>query len=110
MSTSLLIDTDELIDGALVIGDTGHGKLGSSVPSIGTHGPAFAYDMVILQPGYSGKEYRGTLGTLPAGLNLFAHEDTSFTAKAPKGSYVVPWTLYEDGVLVGTSTFTLVFG
>jgi len=110
MSTSLRIDTIELLPGALVIGDTGHGVRGATVPSAGTNGPGFAYDSVLLQPGYAGKEYRGTLGTLPQGLKLQAAEDTSFTATAPNGSYVVPYSLYEDGLLVGSSSFTLVFG
>lgn len=110
MSNSLVIDTTELIPGALVIGETGQGRLGSAVPSSGTHGPAFAFDSVVLQPGFAGKEYRGVLGVLPAGLTLKAFEDTSFTASAANGTYVVPWSLFEDGLLVGSTTFTLVFG
>ncbi len=110
MSISLRIDTTEIIPGSLVIGDTGHGVLGAAVPSAGTSGPAFAYDSLILQPGYAGKEYRGTFDSLPAGLNMVAFEDTSFTATAPNGTYVVPWTLYEDGAVVGSSSFTLIFG
>jgi len=108
--TSLVIDTTELIAGALVIGGTGLGVSGNLVPANGTHGPAFAYDAVVLQPSYAGKEYRGMLGALPAGLTLVANENTSFTASASNGSYEVPFTLFEDGLEVGTSSFTLTFG
>ena len=110
MSNSLRIDTTEIIPNSLVIGETGHGMLGAAVPSAGTSGPAFAYDSVILQPGYVGKEYRATLDSIPFGLTMVAFEDSSFTATAPNGAYIVPWTLYEDGVAVGSSSFTLVFG
>ncbi len=107
---SLRIDTVEPIAGALVIGDTGLGVLGSSIPATGTHGPAFAYGSVLGQPGYASKEYRATVGALPPGLTLRANEDTSFVATAADGVYVVPWTLFEDGVEIGSSTFTLRFG
>ncbi len=110
MSASLRIDIEEPIAGALVIGDTGLGVAGAAVPAIGTHGPAFAYASVVLQPGYAGKEYRATLGVLPTGLKLQAYEDSSFVATAPDGTYQVPWTLFEDGVEVGSTTFTLQFG
>ena len=110
MSTSLRIDTSEIIPGALVIGDTGLGVPGSSIPSAGTHGPAFAYDSVILQPGYAAKEYRGTIDSMPASLNLSAGENTAFSATGPDGSHVVAWSLYEDGVLVGSTSFTVRFG
>jgi hypothetical protein len=110
MSTSLRIDLEELIPGSLVIGDTGHGVTGAAVPAAGAHGPAFAYDSVLQQAGFAGREYRGELGELPAGLTLFAYEDTSFEARAADGTYVVPWTLLEDGVAIGSGGFTLVFG
>lgn len=110
MSLSLRIDTSELIAGALVIGDTGHGLLGSAIPASGTHGPAFAYDSVLLQPGYAGKEYRGTITSVPAGVSIVAAEDTSFTATGPVGTHSVGFALYENGVLVGNATFQLRFG
>lgn len=110
MSTSLRIDTAELIPGALVIGDTGLGVLGSSIPADGTHGPGYAYDSVILQPDYAGKEYRATIDSMPAALNLAAAETSAFTATGPDGSHVVTWSLYEDGQLVGSTSFTVIFG
>lgn len=110
MSKSLRIDLDEPIPGSLMIGDTGLGVLGTTVPATGTHGPAFAYSSVVLQPAFADKEYRAELGVLPSGLTLQVFEDSSFVARAANGSYVVPWSLYEDGVLVGTTTFTLNFG
>lgn len=110
MSKSLRIDTSDLLAGALVIGDEGHGRLGSTIPAAGTHGPAFAYDSVVLQAGYTGKEYRGTLTSVPSGVSIVAAEDTSFTATGPVGSHTIGWALYENGVLIGTSTFVLHFG
>lgn len=110
MSTSLRIDTTEPISGALVIGDTGLGVLGSSIPSTGTHGPGYAYDSVILQPDYAGKEYRATIDAKPAALQLTALETSAFTATGPDGTHVVSWSLYEDGLLVGSSTFEVRFG
>lgn len=110
MSASLRIDTVEPIAGALVIGDVGHGLQGSAIPPSGTHGPAFAYDSVILQPGYAGKEYRGTITSVPSGVTLMAAEDTSFSATGPVGSHTVAWSLYENGALVGSSSFVLRFG
>jgi hypothetical protein len=103
MSTSLRIDTTEPIAGALVIGDTGLGVLGSTIPASGTHGPGYAYDSVILQPAYAGKEYRATINTKPATLQLVATETTAFT-------HVVSWSLYEDGALVGSTSFSVKFG
>ncbi len=110
MSLSLRIDLVEPIVGALVIGDTGLGLPGSAIPADGTHGPAYAYDSVVLQSGYAGKEYRGTIMSVPAGVSILAAEDTSFTATGPVGSHTIGWALYENGALVGTSTFTLRFG
>jgi len=110
MSTSLRIDTAEPIAGALVIGDTGLGVLGSEIPASGTHGPGYAYDSVILQPAYAGKEYRATLTNVPATLQLVATETSAFTATGPDGTHVVTWSLYEDGVLVGSTSFSVRFG
>ena len=110
MSASLRIATTALIPGALVIGDVGHGVLGGSVPATGRHGPAFAFDSVVLQPNFASKEYRGTIDALPPGLRLIAAEDTSFMATGPDGSYEVAWSLFEDGTYVGSSTFTVRFG
>ena len=110
MSKCLRIDTTELIPGALVIGDTGLGVLVAGVPSAGQHGPAYAWDSVSLQANFAGKEYRGTIDSAPAALQLAAAENTSFTATGPDGSHAVAWSLYEDGVYVGSSSFTVRFG
>ena len=110
MSTSLRIDTAELIPGALVIGDTGLGVPRSAIPSTGTHGPGYAYDSVLLQPAYAGKEYRATIDNKPAALQLMATETSAFTATGPDGTHLVSWSLYEDGVLVGSTSFEVRFG
>lgn len=110
MSMSLRIDTTELIPGALVIGDTGHGVLGISVPAFGLHGPGFAFDSVLLQAGFATKEYRATIDSTAPALRLSAAENTSFLATGPDGSHEVAWSLFEDGIYVGSSTFTVRFG
>jgi len=110
VSLSLRIDTVELIAGSLVIGDAGHGVAGAAIPTTGTHGPAFAYDSVVLQAGYADKEYRGTITAVSAGVDIVAAEDTSFNATGPVGSHTIEWSLYENGVFIGSSTFTLQFG
>lgn len=110
MSISLRIDTTEPIAGALVIGDTGLGVLGSEIPSNGTHGPGYAYDSVILQPAYGGKEYRATITAKPDALLLTATETSAFTATGPDGTHVVTWSLFEDGQLVGSTSFSVRFG
>jgi len=110
MSKCLRIDITDLIPGALVIGDTGHGVPGASVPAAGLHGPAFARDAVVLQADFANKEYRGTIDSAPSELRLIAAENTSFTATGPDGGHAVSWSLFEDGVYVGSSTFTVRFG
>lgn len=101
MSESLRIDTTELISGALVIGDTGHGVLGSAVPSTGEDGPSFLYDDLSL-PADSGKEIRGHITTFPVGGTFFAWEDGRFSFDAPDGDYTFVYQLYVDGVAVGS--------
>lgn len=110
MSTSLRIDTQELLQGALVIGDTGLGVAGASIPSSGTHGPGYAYDLVILQAAFGQKEYIARLDAVPPGVIISAAEDSSFTATGPDGDFVVSWSLFEDGILLGSTKFTLSFG
>lgn len=86
------------------------GVRGDLIPATGDDGEAYAYQSVVNRPGYQTKFYRGRITGWPAGLNLFAYEDTSFIASAPDGTYEVPWTFYEDGTEIGTATITLVVG
>lgn len=103
MSTSLRIDTSELISGALVIGDTGGGVLGSSVPSSGTNGAGYAYND--LAPGDLTKEVMGRVLTQPSAGTLTTFEDTSFIFEgAPDGTYNFTYQLYVDYVAIGGPT------
>lgn len=100
MSTSLCIDTQDWLGADCVsIGDTGGGVLGSSIPSNGDAGSGFAYPM--LQVGDMGKEICGRVVTVPAGLTLYAYEDTSSIASANDGTYVMYYQPYIDYVAFG---------
>lgn len=107
---SLRIDTAELITGAYVIGDTGLGVLGSSVPSTGEHGASYLYNDLIL-PADNGKEIRGLIVTPPSAGTFFAWEDGSFSlVGAPDGTYTFTYRLFVDGVDGGTATATITIG
>lgn len=107
---SLRIDTAELISGAYIIGDTGLGVLGSSVPSEGEHGPSFLYNDLTL-PDDSDKEIRGLIVTPPSAGTFFAYEDGSFSlVGAPDGTYTFTYRLFVDGVDLGTAEVTIDIG
>jgi hypothetical protein len=107
---SLRIDTAELISGAYVIGDTGLGVLGSTVPSTGEHGPSCLYNDLSL-PADNDKEVRGLIVTPPAAGAFFAYEDGSFSlVGAPDGAYTFVYRLFVDGVDLGTAAATITIG
>lgn len=101
---SIRVDTASLISGAMVVGDSGLGLLGSAVPSSGLHGASFLYNDLIL-PADNGKEIRGLIVTPPASGTFFAYEDGSFSYTGPSTTFV--YRLYEDGVDKGTTTGTI---
>ena len=103
MSTSLRIDTTELISGALLIGETGLGVLGSAIPATGDNGAGYAYNDLSL-PADNSKEICGRITTWPSAGTLFAYEDTSFDFTAPDGAYSFQYQLYVDGVATGSPT------
>jgi hypothetical protein len=92
-----------------VCGTPQSGVAGSLIPSTGSHGPGYAYSSLSL-PADNDKEYQGYITSIPTGLTIFANEDTSFTASANDGTYTVPWDLYENGVFLGSTSFSLTFG
>lgn len=109
---SLRIDTTDLIAGSLVIGNTGLGVLGASIPTTGGFGASvFANDM---DPGDEAKEFRALLvstPTLPPGASFFMHEDGSVElSNITDGTYSFTYRLFVDGVDLGLSTATIVVG
>lgn len=107
---SLRIDTSELIAGALVIGNTGLGVLGSDVPATGEAGASYLYNDLSL-PADNNVEVRGQIITPPSAGTFFAWEDGSFSLTgAPDGNYTFTYRLYADGVDLGTATGTVTFG
>lgn len=111
MSTSIRIDTSEWISGAILIGDTGGGVLGSDIPSSGTSGSGYAYHVLNL-PTDAGKEICGRITTWPVGLTTFLpRENTEFDAAGPDGVYTFQFQLYKDYVASGSpETVTLTIG
>jgi hypothetical protein len=97
------------LSGSYHFGGGGLGVLGSLVPSTGEHGGGYGSKSLSL-PADADKEYFFPLGTIPAGLTIVADEDSGFTASANDGTYVVPFSVVENGSNIGSSTFTLVFG
>lgn len=105
---SLLIDSTSLIPGSLVIGNTGLGVKGSTVPSSGKDGPSYLYNDLVF-PADNNVEVMGRIKTFPTQGKLFAYEDGSFGWEAPnvstQDSFV--YTLYIDGVSAGDATVKL---
>ena len=98
---SLRIDSAEWISGALIIGETGMGVLGSAIPSTGDNGPGYAYNDLTL-PADNAKEICGRITTWPTLGTLTAFEDTSFEFTGPDGSHSFQYQLYVDGVATGS--------
>lgn len=92
-------------------GDRGLGYAGSSIPSEGTHGPGLLYPGLSL-PAENDDEFRLVFTSIPAGLTLeTADEDSSIVAIADApGVYVGTYDAYKNGVLYGSSAWTLNFG
>lgn len=101
---SMRVDVGSLISGAMVVGDAGHGVLGSAVPSSGDDGPGYLYDFLTL-PGDAGSEVRGLVTTWPAHGSLFPYEDTSFVY-TPNPGFVgtdsFSYQAYINGIPVGS--------
>lgn len=101
---SMRVDTGPLISGAMVVGDAGHGVLGSAIPGSGDDGPGYLYDFITL-PGDTGKEVRGLVTTWPVHGTLFPYEDSSFVyTPAPGfvGTDSFAYQPYVDGIPVGS--------
>jgi hypothetical protein len=92
-----------------VCGTPQSGVTGSLIQATGDNGAGYVYSSLSL-PADNNNEYQGYITSVPAGLTLFAYEDTSFTAAANDGVYTVPFELWENGILLGTTDFTITFG
>jgi hypothetical protein len=105
---SIRVDSSPLIAGAVVVGDPGHGVLGSQVPSAGEAGPGYMYDVLDL-PDDNDKEVRGLITRFPTEGTLYAYEDSSFVYDGATDSF--EFQLYVDGVPRGDEvTVYLVVG
>ena len=101
---SLRLDSTEWISGALLIGETGLGVLGSAIPSTGDSGGSYLYNDLSL-PADANKEICGRITTWPASGTLVAYEDGSFSfTGAADGAYSFAYQLYVDGVATGAPT------
>lgn len=111
---TLRIDTTELISGALVIGDTGLGVLGSTIRSTTATGDAGAgvlyndWD----NSGDDNSEFRLQIVSPPSSGTLFVNENGSFShVGAADGNRSWTYQLYVDGVASGSPvTVSDVFG
>lgn len=104
-------DSSAYVAGCHHSGDRGLGVLGSQIPSMGVHGPAFLYSGLSL-PAEAGDEFRILILTVPVGVeSLFVQEDSSATADpVPDGVYEGTYEAFKNGVSYGTSTFTIDVG
>ena len=107
---SLRVSPTPLIAGAVVVGNTGLGVLGSDVPISGDAGASYLYNDLSL-PADNNVEVRGLIVTPPSAGAFFAFEDGSFNSTgAPDGSYSFVYRLFADGVDLGTTTASLTLG
>jgi len=101
---SMRVSTTSLISGAMVVGDVGHGVLGSDVPSTGDAGAGYLYNDLSL-PADANKEVRGEIVTWPTHGDLVADENSAFSY-TPDHDYVgadnFEYQLYVDGVAIGS--------
>jgi hypothetical protein len=95
---SVRVDSSPLIAGSVVIGDPGHGVLGSEVPTTGLNGGGILKDDVA---SYQSNEVRCYITTWPTLGKLTVFEDSSFIYEGPDGTHTLEYQLYVDGVATG---------
>lgn len=97
---SIRVDLDSLISGAIVVGDLGHGVLGSQIPvPIGGEPPSFLWNDI--DPvADANKEIRGHVTRWAADGELYVYEDGSFTYLGTT-STDFDYQLYVDGLAIG---------
>ena len=110
---SVRVDTSSWISGAVLCGDRGLGITGAVIRATtgtGVHGPGILYGCWD-NSGDDAKEFRALLTGAPSSGTLFVYEDGSFSLfGAADGAYTVPFDFYVDGVLAGSTSFTLFIG
>lgn len=107
---TIRVDTVSLIAGATVCGVRGLGVLGSAIPASGDAGASLLFNDITL-PGEATDEFRVLILSAPAGGNLFAYEDGSFTATGyADGTHSGTYEGFKNGVSYGTATFNIVVG
>ena len=99
------VDNVPLIPGAVVIGATGRGILGSTILLAPVPGREPSVLASSVTPGAEGSEFRAKIVSYPSGGDLFMWEDGSYTYSGPPGTLV--FERYRDGALLGTGSRTL---
>lgn len=106
---SCRVDTAPLIASSCIVGDSGHGVLGSEVPSTGEFGAGLLFNDVQAS-GWGANEVR----VLVTGHNfttLFVHENTAVEGTVPgNGVYTVSFDVFLDGILQGQSQALFLVG
>lgn len=98
---SMRVATGPLIAGAMVVGDAGHGVLGSEIPSSGDNGSGYLFLDLDL-PVDANTEIRGEIVTWPSAGTLIPNEDSSFDFIGPVGHYTFEYLPYVAGEPLGS--------
>lgn len=100
-SLSVRTDSSPLLAGAVVVGGTGHGVLGSAVPSTGDDGPSLIYPSLGL-PYDATVEVRVVVTAMSSGVTAQINEDGSGVVTVPgNGSHWIDTAVYKAGALFG---------
>lgn len=109
---SVRVDTTSIIPGSVVCGNRGLGVTGAYVianTATGANGPGVLYNC--FDAGDEAKEFRAMVSAPPASGTFFMYEDGSFTLTAPAdGAFSLVFSLYVDGVLIGSVTNPITVG
>jgi len=92
------------LESAYHYGLGGRGVLGADIPSGGDDGAPPLYND--LETGDETSEFRIVLTDVPAGLDIFMREDSSFDASAPDGTYVFSYDVYVTDEDVGEYSYS----
>lgn len=105
------VDTAPLISGRCIVSAySGHGVLGSDVPSAGTHGPSLLYQHISL-PADASNEFRWVPSVTPSSGTLDLGENSSFTLTgAANGTYSLNGTWFKNGTNQGVSNNSIIVG
>ena len=90
---SIRIDATSLVAGAIIVGDSGHGLLGSLVPA-----QSYFFARVAL-PADANKEFRGLVTRWPSVGTFVPAESGTYTYEGPSTDF--DYQLYVDGIAIG---------